>query len=160
MRLSFADHDLQSVAQRDHPTLAAHATHFPDMVYINDCISVNSLEWLPSKTLFDHPQGLSGQEPLFGGDNPYQLPLGLKTEYFVQVQQNVFRAGPSYYFAAGSGFRWRADGSDGGDGIGFLERFVPQRTCPFDRLAKPRFADGFEQVVNGARFERSMACSS
>jgi hypothetical protein len=154
VRLSFTDHDLQSVAQRDHPTLAAESINFPDVSYVDDCIAVNSLEWLPSKTLFDHPQGLSGQELLFGGDDPYQLSLGLKTEYFVRVQQNVFRAGPSDYFAAGRGIRWRAGGSDGGDSIGFLERFLPQPPRAFDGLVKPRFTDGFEQVVNGTRFER------
>src|SRR5258708_6664736 len=91
-----AHDDLQTIAQRDHPTLAAQCTHLSDMIQIDDRIAVDAPELLFLETLLDYPQGLGSQEPLFRGNDPNQLPLGLKGQNTVRVQEKIVRPDSAY----------------------------------------------------------------
>src|SRR5690348_10865470 len=73
VRLPLAHHDLQGVAERDHPALAAQRGHLSDVVDIHDGIAVNPLELRHRQALPDRPQTLRGQETMLRGHNPYQL---------------------------------------------------------------------------------------
>ena len=76
--LTLAGDELQGVAERDEPALAAERTHLSDVVHIHDRVAVNPLELLFSEAIFDHVQGLCRLEPLFGSDDPNQLAFRLK----------------------------------------------------------------------------------
>src|ERR1035437_1886573 len=51
VRLALADHQLQRVAERNVPALAAERGQFADVVYIHDGVAVNPLELRPAETI-------------------------------------------------------------------------------------------------------------
>ena len=43
MSLPLAHNELKSIAERDHPALAAQRSHLSDVIHVNDRIAVNPL---------------------------------------------------------------------------------------------------------------------
>src|ERR1017187_10273939 len=154
MRLALADGQLQSVAQRDHPALTGECAHLPDVVDIHDRIPMNSLELWCSQALFDHSQRLGCKQPPFRGNNPNQFPLRLKGQHVVTVQEEILLTAASHDLCAPGRVGWFGGGGDLVDTRGDLGRFPLQVSGALHGNPQSRFADGFQQIVDGPGFER------
>src|SRR5882757_6323010 len=84
-----------------NPSLATHRTHFPDVIYVDDRVTMYPLELRLPKAVFDCAQGLAGQQPLLHRDDPNQLSFRLKREHVIRVQKVVFGADPSHHLTPG-----------------------------------------------------------
>src|ERR1041384_794649 len=110
--LALADGQLQRVAQGDQPPLAAERAHFADVVDIHDRIPMDSLELRQSQALFDQSQRLRCKEPMFGRNNPDQLPFSLKSQDVVRIQKEVFLPASSHNLLVPWRIGWFGCGSD------------------------------------------------
>ena len=95
MGLAFADDQLQGVAEGDEPALAAKRAHLAYMIDIDDGVAMHSLKIGLGEALLDSAKRLGGKQTLPGGDDPHQFSLGLKSEHFGGVQEEVFLAAPA-----------------------------------------------------------------
>ena len=93
MGLPLTDHQLQGVTEGDQPALAGKRAHLAHVIHIDDGVAVDALKLRLRESILDVSQALGGQEPLPGGNNPYQFPLGLERQYVVCVEQNVVGPG-------------------------------------------------------------------
>src|SRR5579872_331679 len=90
MGLAFAGDYLESVAERDQPSLTAERTHLPNMVHVYNRVTVHPLELWLAEPILDDSQALTGQKSLLRRYDPNQLAIGLKGEDLVQIQEEVF----------------------------------------------------------------------
>ena len=154
VRLTLADHDLQSVAEGDEPALAAQGAQLADMADVDQCVAVNSLEVVCGQSLFDAIQGLSGQKALFRRDDPYQFAFRLKGENLVRIEDHLISAVAGYNLAARVGpGRFRRRGDLGGV-VGDLQGLVAKAAGTFYRLLQARVLHGLQQIVDSAGLKR------
>ena len=70
MCLALACHQLKSVTQGHQPPLAAEAGHFPNMVYVYNCIAVNPQELLLIQLVSEHFQCAGREQALLRRNDP------------------------------------------------------------------------------------------
>ena len=76
--LPLAHDELHPIRQGDEPTLAAHATHFPDLLDVDESIPMNTTERAALQTVRQCLQILSSEKSLFRSNDPSQITIGLK----------------------------------------------------------------------------------
>src|ERR1700693_1519682 len=95
MRLPFTNDQSFTVSKSQEPSLAAHRIELTHVVHIHQRISMHPLKRCVLQLTLNDMQWLRGGEAILGGDNPYNFSIGLKCEYFLEVQQYVFVAAPA-----------------------------------------------------------------
>ena len=153
MGLPLAHREFLAIAQRQQPSLAAQRRHPPDMIHVDQRVSMYALEDRPPQAAVNMTERLGGQIPLPCGDDPDQLPLGLKRQDVVEIQQEVLLAGPANHLAR-PGRGGRFGGFDQPpEGLGHISRPAVQRPHAVESLGQPLLADGLQQIIQSSRFE-------
>ena len=145
--LPLADDEFLLIGQRQHPAMTGDGGHLADVIGVHDGIAMHPLKAGGGQGGFDGSKSLGGEETALGGNNPDQSSLGLESENFIEIEEEVVASDAAYQFAGafgGGDFRQRA-----GDFAGLAEQ-IPRA---IDSLQQAIGADGFQKVIDGSSFE-------
>src|SRR5579862_2080407 len=150
--LALTGDELQRVTERDQPALTAQRTHLANMIYVDDCVPMHSLELRFLEALLNRAESLSCRKPLLECNNPDHLTLGLERQNVIHVQKEVLPTVPANDLPA----RQRTGRYRGPylyDLVRHIQGILLQGLGAFYRLSQSRPADGFQQIVDGSRLE-------
>src|SRR5579862_3502915 len=92
VRLPLTDHELQTVAQCEHPAVAGKRADLADVIDVYNSVPMHALKEERLKTVLQCAKSLARHETPFACQNPNQLALGLKRQHFISIQQVIFTA--------------------------------------------------------------------
>jgi hypothetical protein len=90
LRLTLADHELLTVIERQQPTLASDHAHFSDLFDVHEGIPMYAAKGCMLEPFFDISQVLRSEKTPVCGQDPNELPVRLKRENLVGVEQEKF----------------------------------------------------------------------
>src|SRR5437764_13916495 len=85
VRLALGDNELQRVAKRNTPSLAAQSAELSHVIDVHDGVPVDALKLRLSETTLEGAQRQRGQQALPGCYDPHQFAFGLKRQDFIGI---------------------------------------------------------------------------
>ena len=93
--LTLTGDELLVVAERNQPSLTTQRAHLPNVIDIDERVSMNSPETSVGQALLKYLKRLRGKVLPLGCDDPDELTLGLECVNLILAEQEIFAAKPT-----------------------------------------------------------------